>query len=100
MNIRRIDEELHHLRTANSSLEDRLLEERSKRDLAEGQVRQLNEELRCVREDLSQQRLQSTSRMQQRETELTKLRQQIITSKHNDNGSAAQVELEKRWKSY
>lgn len=91
----RYDEEIRRLRDNCESLENRLAEERTKKELAEGELRQLNEELRYVREDLAQQRVQSATRSQQLESEVAKMRAQL-TSKQNNSVSPSQAELEQR----
>lgn len=63
--------------------------------MVDNELKQLYEELRYVREDLSQQKLQSVGRIQQLESELTKVRTQL-TSKQN-NSSPTQEELEQRY---
>lgn len=63
--------------------------------MADIEVKQLYEELRYVREDFSQQKIQSVGRIEQLEAELTKLRQ-LLTSKHNNTVTPSQEELEQR----
>lgn len=63
--------------------------------MVDNELKQLYEELRYVREDLSQQKLQSVGRIQQLESELAKVRTQL-TSKQN-NSSPTQEELEQRY---
>jgi len=75
-----------------STLEERLSHEAVKRQLAESELSQVSEEIKLIREDLSLQKIQSTSRVQQLESELEKLRKIA----KNCNSSSAEVELEKR----
>lgn len=91
----RYEQEIRQLREINSSAETRLLEERTKKELIDIELRQLDEELRYVREDLSQQKIQSLGRIQQLEAELVKVRNQL-TSKHNNSSTPSQDELEQR----
>lgn len=83
------------MRESFNALETRLSEERMKKESAEGELKQVNEELRWVREDNSQQKVQSAGRIQQLEVELTKIRQQLI-SKENNTNTASQAELTQR----
>ena len=76
-----------------STLEERLSHEAVKRQLAESELSQVSEEIKLIREDLSLQKIQSTSRVQQLESELEKLRKIA----KNCNSSSAEVELEKRY---
>ncbi len=92
----RYEEEIRQIRELNNQAETRLLEERSKKELIENELRQLDEELRYVREDLSQQKVQSVGRIQQLETELNKVRNQL-TSKQNNSSTPSQDELEQRY---
>lgn len=91
----RFEEEIRSLRSANSSIEARLSEEKSRRELAEAESKNLADELRYVREDLAQQKVHSAGRIQQLESELAKIRQQL-TSKQNSAPSPSQAELEQR----
>ncbi|EFX88322.1 hypothetical protein DAPPUDRAFT_305656 [Daphnia pulex] len=91
----RYEEEIRQIRELNNQAETRLLEERSKKELIENELRQLDEELRYVREDLSQQKVQSVGRIQQLETELNKVRNQL-TSKQNNSSTPSQDEFEQR----
>lgn len=92
----RYEEEIRQLRESNSLVEIRLTEERSKKELVDGELKQLYEELRYVREDLSQQKVQAAGRIHQLEAELTKMRTQL-TSKQNNSSSPSQEELEQRY---
>lgn len=92
----RYEEEIRQIRELNNQAETRLLEERSKKELIENELRQLDEELRYVREDLSQQKVQSVGRIQQLETELNKVRNQL-TSKQNNSSTPSQDEHEQRY---
>lgn len=92
----RYEEEIRQIRELNNQAETRLLEERSKKELIENELKQLDEELRYVREDLSQQKVQSVGRIQQLETELNKVRNQL-TSKHNNSSTPSQDEFEQRY---
>lgn len=67
-----------------------------KKEITEGEVRQLNEELKFIRQDLSLQKLESASRVAQLQTELEKLRSQLINIRQNGNSSSTENELEKR----
>jgi ribosomal protein L29 len=58
----------------------------------EAESRQLNEELRYVREDMAQQRIQAATRIQQHESELTKLRQQLANKQNSSSPSEAELE--------
>lgn len=91
----RYDEEIRQLREINASTESRLAEERSKKELVDSELKQLYEEMRYVREDMSQQKIQSAGRIHQLETDLVKLRTQL-TSKQNNSTSPSQEELEQR----
>lgn len=62
----------------------------------DNELKQLYEELRYVREDLSQQKVQAAGRVHQLEAELTKVRTQL-TSKQNNSSSPSQEELEQRY---
>lgn len=62
--------------------------------MAEGEAKNLAEEMRYVREDLAQQKVHSAGRVQQLESELAKIRQQL-TSKQN-SAAPSQMELEQR----
>jgi len=79
-----------------NAIETRLAEERIKKESAENELRQVNDELRYIREDMSQQKVQSAGRIQQLEVELTKVRQQL-TNKENNSNSASQAELTQRY---
>lgn len=79
-----------------NAIETRLAEERMKKESAENELRQVNDELRYIREDMSQQKVQSAGRIQQLEVELTKVRQQL-TNKENNSSSASQAELTQRY---
>ena len=57
---------------------------------------QLSQELRYVREDMAQQRVQSATRIHQHESEIGKLRQQLA-NKQNSMNSPSEAELEKRY---
>lgn len=92
----RYEEEIRQIREINNQAETRLLEERSKKELIENELKQLDEELRYVREDLSQQKVQSVGRIQQLETELNKVRNQL-TSKQNNSSTPSQDEFEQRY---
>jgi chromosome segregation ATPase len=92
----RYEEEIRQIRELNNQAETRLLEERSKKELIENELKQLDEELRYVREDLSQQKVQSVGRIQQLETELNKVRNQL-TSKQNNSSTPSQDEFEQRY---
>lgn len=92
----RYEEEIRQIRELNNQAETRLLEERSKKELIENELKQLDEELRYVREDLSQQKVQSVGRIQQLETELNKVRNQL-TSKKNNSTTPSQDEFEQRY---
>ena len=92
----RYEDEIRQARELNNQAEIRLLEERSKKELVENELRQLDEELRYVREDISQQKVQSVGRIQQLETELNKVRNQL-TSKQNNSSTPTQDELEQRY---
>ncbi len=92
----RYEEEIRQIRELNNQAETRLLEERSKKELIENELKQLDEELRYVREDLSQQKVQSVGRIQQLETELNKVRNQL-TSKQNNSTTPSQDEFEQRY---
>ena len=65
--------------------------------MTESELRQLTEELKFIRQDLSLQKLESASRVAQLETELEKLRSQMINTKQNGNPSSTEIELEKRF---
>ena len=58
----------------------------------EAESRQLNEELRYVREDMAHQRIQAATRIQQHETELAKLRQQLANKQNSSSPSEAELE--------
>lgn len=83
------------MRNTNGSIEERLSEEKIRRELAESESKNLAEEMRYVREDLAQQKVQSAGRIQLLESELAKIRQQL-TSKQNSASSPSQAELEQR----
>ena len=63
--------------------------------MAEGESKNLADELRYVREDLAQQKVHAAGRIQQLESELAKIRQQL-TSKQNSASSPSQADLEQR----
>ncbi len=84
------------MRDQNESLERRLTEEKSKKEITDGELHHLNEELRYVREDLAQQRVQSVGRIQQLEAELVKVRTQLTSRQNNSNSSPSQSDLEQR----
>ena len=96
LSLCRYEEEIRQLREVNSRAETRLLEEKTKKELVDSELRQLDEELRYVREDLSQQKVQSVGRIHQLEAELTKVRNQL-TSKHNNSNTPSHDELEQRY---
>ena len=77
-------------------MEERLADEAIKKELTESELRQLNEELKFVRHDLSLQKLESVSRVALLETQLEKLRSQLISSRQNGSPSSTEIELEKR----
>lgn len=91
----RYEGEIRQIREVSSLAETRMLEERAKKELVENELRQLDEELRYVREDLSQQKVQSAGRIQQLEIELSKVRNQL-TSKQNNSRTPSEDELEQR----
>lgn len=93
--LRRYEGEIRQIREVSSLAETRMLEERAKKELVENELRQLDEELRYVREDLSQQKVQSAGRIQQLEIELSKVRNQL-TSKQNNSRTPSEDELEQR----
>lgn len=78
-------------------MEERLADETIKKEMTESELRQLTEELKFIRQDLSLQKLESASRVAQLETELEKLRSQMINTKQNGNPSSTEIELEKRF---
>ena len=84
------------MRESFNAIETRLADERIKKESAENELRQVNDELRYIREDMSQQKVQSAGRIQQLEVELTKVRQQL-TNKENNSNSASQAELTQRY---
>lgn len=93
--LRRYEGEIRQIREVSSLAETKMLEERAKKELVENELRQLDEELRYVREDLSQQKVQSAGRIQQLEIELSKVRNQL-TSKQNNSRTPSEDELEQR----
>lgn len=93
--MRRYEGEIRQIREVSSLAETKMLEERAKKELVENELRQLDEELRYVREDLSQQKVQSAGRIQQLEIELSKVRNQL-TSKQNNSRTPSEDELEQR----
>ncbi|XP_075227561.1 golgin subfamily A member 5-like [Lycorma delicatula] len=58
-------------------LQESLLQEQRRREVAEEDCRAQTEELHSIREELSRQRTQLTSRLRERESELTRLRSQL-----------------------
>ena len=78
-------------------MEERLADETIKKEMTESELRQLTEEMKFIRQDLSLQKLESASRVAQLETELEKLRSQMINTKQNGNPSSTEIELEKRF---
>jgi len=84
------------MRESFNAIETRLADERIKKESAENELRQVNDELCYIREDMSQQKVQSAGRIQQLEVELTKVRQQL-TNKENNSNSASQAELTQRY---
>jgi len=91
------EEEIRSLRESSLALDNRIIDERDKREQMEAESRQLNEELRYVREDMAQQRIQAATRIQQHESELAKLRQQLANKQNSSSPSEA--ELERRLRS-
>lgn len=76
-----------------------MVDERCKKELVDSELKQLYEELRYVREDMSQQKIQAAGRIRQLEADLAKLRTQL-TSKQNNSNSPSQEELEQRLSSF
>jgi len=92
----RYEDERRKSRGSILALEERLADETIKKEMTESELRQLTEELKFIRQDLSLQKLESASRVAQLETELEKLRSQMINTKQNGNPSSTEIELEKR----
>ncbi|XP_068202713.1 golgin subfamily A member 5-like isoform X2 [Palaemon carinicauda] len=76
-----------------ASLEESIAEERKRRSDSEAESRQLQEELRCAHEELTRQKVNFSSRLQERDTEIERLRKQIA---HKQSSSSSLVELEQR----
>lgn len=92
----RCEDEWRKSRRTIVTMEERLADEAIKKELTESELRQLNEELKFVRHDLSLQKLESVSRVALLETQLEKLRSQLISSRQNGSPSSTEIELEKR----
>ncbi|KAG7175383.1 Golgin subfamily A member 5-like [Homarus americanus] len=75
------------------SLEESLAEERKRRMEVESELRQIQEELRCAHEELTRQKVHLSSRLQERDTEIDRLRKQVA---HKQSSSSSQGELEQR----
>ncbi|XP_064109268.1 golgin subfamily A member 5-like [Macrobrachium nipponense] len=76
-----------------AALEESVAEERKRRGESEAENRQLQEELRCVHEELTRQKVNFSSRLQERDTEIERLRKQVA---HKQSSSSSLVELEQR----
>nr|XP_045625049.1 golgin subfamily A member 5-like isoform X3 [Procambarus clarkii] len=82
------------LATQNSmSLEESLADERKRKVEVESELRQMQEELRCAHEELTRQKVHLSSRMQERDTEIDRLRKQVA---HKQSSSSSHLELEQR----
>ncbi|KAK7078926.1 Golgin subfamily A member 5 [Halocaridina rubra] len=76
-----------------TALEESLAEERKRRTECDTELRQLQEELRCAHEELTRQKVNLSSRLQERDTEIERLRKQVA---HKHSSSSSLSELEQR----
>ncbi|KAG0727393.1 Golgin subfamily A member 5 [Chionoecetes opilio] len=76
-----------------ANLEETLTHERRRRGDVEAELRQIQEELRCAHEELTRQKLNFSSRLQERDTEIDRLRKQVA---HKQSSSSSVSELEQR----
>ncbi|XP_063614611.1 golgin subfamily A member 5-like isoform X1 [Penaeus indicus] len=76
-----------------SNLEEALSDERKRRTEVESELRHVQEEMRCAHEELTRQKVNLSSRLQERDTEIDRLRKQVA---HKQSSSSSQSELEQR----
>lgn len=76
-----------------SNLEETITQERRRRGDVEAELRQIQEELRCAHEELTRQKVNFSSRLQERDTEIDRLRKQVA---HKQSSSSSVNELEQR----
>ncbi|XP_042876897.1 golgin subfamily A member 5-like isoform X2 [Penaeus japonicus] len=76
-----------------SNLEEALSDERKRRTEVEAELRHVQEEMRCAHEELTRQKVNLSSRLQERDTEIDRLRKQVA---HKQSSSSSQSELEQR----
>ncbi|XP_042878053.1 golgin subfamily A member 5-like [Penaeus japonicus] len=61
-----------------SNLEEALSDERKRRTEVEAELRHVQEEMRCAHEELTRQKVNLSSRLQERDTEIDRLRKQVM----------------------
>ncbi|XP_064624072.1 golgin subfamily A member 5-like [Lineus longissimus] len=104
MNIENLRLEIQDLETQNQtdhdnaqdtigSLEEQLTSEKRKKEDAEQEILKQKQELRYAHEELLKQKTNFSSRLQEKDVEIDKLRQQMQVKQ---NGSTSQAELENR----
>ncbi|XP_071544778.1 golgin subfamily A member 5-like isoform X2 [Panulirus ornatus] len=76
-----------------ATLEESVADERKKRTEVESELRQIQEELRCAHEELTRQKVYLSSRLQERDVEIDRLRKQVA---HKQSSSSSLSELEQR----
>ncbi|KAK4290141.1 hypothetical protein Pmani_036944 [Petrolisthes manimaculis] len=76
-----------------NSLEEVITQERTRRTESEVELRQVQEEVRCSREELTRQKVSFSSRLHDRDTEIDRLRKQVA---HKQSSSSSLQELEQR----
>ncbi|XP_063873166.1 golgin subfamily A member 5-like isoform X1 [Scylla paramamosain] len=76
-----------------ANLEETVTQERRRRGDMEAELRQIQEELRCAHEELTRQKVSFSSRLQERDTEIDRLRKQVA---HKQSSSSSVGELEQR----
>ncbi|XP_053633185.1 golgin subfamily A member 5 isoform X1 [Cherax quadricarinatus] len=76
-----------------TTLEESLTEERKRKVEVESELRQIQEELRCAHEELTRQKVHLSMRLQERDTEIDRLRKQVA---HKQSSSSSHLELEQR----
>lgn len=75
------------------NLEETLTQERRRRSDVEAELRQIQEEMRCAHEELTRQKVNFSSRLQERDAEIDRLRKQVA---HKQSSSSSLSELEQR----